>query len=433
MSSLPFELALALRYLRPKRTFVSVITLICILGVMLGVSVLIIVIAVMTGFDNKFRDSLIGFQAHMKVERRQSSMSDWAAVMDRVATNPAVRGVAPYINTHVLVRSEPANGGASRRFVALVRGVHPQLESRVSRITDSMVEGEAKLSPKSLIMGYELADTFGLHAGDRVALYSPAAFEHLAVLMDKAQRSGTKEVDELPMAADYKVRGLVDLGLSQWNANVVVTSLADAQELGGLGEDVQGLTVMLKDPTERNTMRIRDQMQASLGPDYGVVTWLEDNKDMLNALTTERTMMFFILFFIVLVAAFGIMSALITFIVQKTREIGMLKALGATPMSVALLFLAQSLVVGVLGVLSGLGAGMLALRYRNEFLRFMNDVMGFNLFPSSIYQLRELPAEVVASDVTVICGVSLVLCILAGVLPALRAAWLQPVEALRHG
>lgn len=433
MSSLPFELALALRYLRPKRTFVSVITLICILGVMLGVSVLIIVIAVMTGFDNKFRDSLIGFQAHLKVERRQSSMSDWAAVMDRVATNPAVRGVAPYINTHVLVRSEPANGGASRRFVALVRGVHPQLESRVSRITDSMVEGEAKLSPKSLIMGYELADTFGLHAGDRVALYSPAAFEHLAVLMDKAQRSGTKEVDELPMAADYKVRGLVDLGLSQWNANVVVTSLADAQELGGLGEDVQGLTVMLKDPTERNTMRIRDQMQASLGPDYGVVTWLEDNKDMLNALTTERTMMFFILFFIVLVAAFGIMSALITFIVQKTREIGMLKALGATPMSVALLFLAQSLVVGVLGVLSGLGTGMLALRYRNEFLRFMNDVMGFNLFPSSIYQLRELPAEVVASDVTVICGVSLVLCILAGVLPALRAAWLQPVEALRHG
>ncbi len=433
MSSLPFELALALRYLRPKRTFVSVITLICILGVMLGVSVLIIVIAVMTGFDNKFRDSLIGFQAHLKVERRQASMSDWAAVMDRVATNPSVRGVAPYINTHVLVRSEPANGGASRRFVALVRGVHPQLESRVSRITDSMVEGEAKLSPKSLIMGYELADTFGLHAGDRVALYSPAAFEHLAALMDKAQRSATKEVDELPMAADYKVRGLVDLGLSQWNANVVVTSLADAQELGGLGEDVQGLTVMLKDPTERNTMRIRDQMQASLGPDYGVVTWLEDNKDMLNALTTERTMMFFILFFIVLVAAFGIMSALITFIVQKTREIGMLKALGATPMSVALLFLAQSLVVGVLGVLSGLGAGMLALRYRNEFLRFMNDVMGFNLFPSSIYQLRELPAEVVVSDVTVICGVSLVLCILAGVLPALRAAWLQPVEALRHG
>ena len=122
MSSLPFELALALRYLRPKRTFVSVITLICILGVMLGVAVLIIVIAVMTGFDNKFRDSLIGFQAHLKVERRQSSMSDWAAVMDRVATNPAVRGVAPYINTHVLVRSEPANGGASRRFVALVRG-----------------------------------------------------------------------------------------------------------------------------------------------------------------------------------------------------------------------------------------------------------------------------------------------------------------------
>jgi lipoprotein-releasing system permease protein len=432
MSPLPFELALALRYLRPKRTFVSVITLICILGVMLGVSVLIIVIAVMTGFDNKFRDSLIGFQAHLKVEQRGPPMAEWRSVMERVSTNPAVRGVAPYINTQVLIKSEPANGGPSRTFGTVVRGVHPELENRVSRLTNSVIEGESRLTPRSLIVGLELAETYGLHAGDRLAVYSPAAFAQLEATLERARKEGRKELDELPLAAEFKVRGIADLGLHDLNANVIITSLADAQELGGLGEAVQGLTVMLHDASEKNTERVRAELLNQLGPNFGVSTWLLENRDFLNALATERSMMFIILFFIIIVAAFGIMSALITFVVQKTREIGMLKALGATPLSVAMLFLGQSLVVGVLGVLSGLGFGMLALHYRNQFLRFMNDVVGFNLFPSSIYQFRELPAEVVTSDVVIICGVSLVICVLAGVLPALRAAWLQPVEALRH-
>jgi lipoprotein-releasing system permease protein len=432
MSPLPFELALALRYLRPKRTFVSVITLICILGVMLGVSVLIIVIAVMTGFDNKFRDSLIGFQAHLKVEHRSSPMSDWQTVMQRVAKNPALRGVAPYINTQVLIKTEPANGGSSRTFGAVVRGVHPELENHVSRLTNRVLEGDTRLTPRSLVVGVELADTFGLRVGDRLAVYSPAMFEQLEGALDRARKEGRKELDELPVAAEFKVRGIADLGLHDLNANVIITSLADAQELGGLGDDVQGLTVMLHDASAKGTERVRAELMQQLGPDFGVSTWLLENRDFLNALATERSMMFYILFFIVIVAAFGIMSALITFVVQKTREIGMLKALGATPLSVALLFMGQSLVVGVLGVLSGLGLGMLALHYRNEFLRFMNNVAGINLFPSSIYQFRELPAEIVTSDVTIICGISLVICLLAGVLPALRAAWLQPVEALRH-
>jgi lipoprotein-releasing system permease protein len=143
-------------------------------------------------------------------------------------------------------------------------------------------------------------------------------------------------------------------------------------------------------------------------------------------------MMFYLLFFIVIVAAFGIMSALITFVVQKTREIGMLKALGAQPFSIAILFLGQSLVVGVLGVVTGLAVGLTALAFRNEFLRFMNERLGFNLFPPSVYLFRELPAKTVSSDVFVICFFSLFFCLLAGVLPAVRAAWLSPVKALRN-
>ena len=159
---------------------------------------------------------------------------------------------------------------------------------------------------------------------------------------------------------------------------------------------------------------------------------MQDNRQLLGALVVEKNMMFYLLFFIVIVAAFGIMSALITFVVQKTREIGMLKALGATPSQVALVFLSQSLVVGVVGVISGFALGWTGIRFRNDFLHFMNETFNLDLFPPELYQFRELPARIVTSDVVIICGGSLVICLLAGVVPALRAAWLQPVQALRH-
>jgi lipoprotein-releasing system permease protein len=143
-------------------------------------------------------------------------------------------------------------------------------------------------------------------------------------------------------------------------------------------------------------------------------------------------MMFYLLFFIMIVAALCIMSALITFVVQKTREIGMLKALGATNPQVAALFLSQSAMVGVVGVIAGFGLGMLAISYRNEFLHFMNRMTGFELFPASIYGFWELPALITPRDIALICGSALLICVLAGVLPAWNASRLQPVEALRH-
>jgi lipoprotein-releasing system permease protein len=424
MSSLPFELALALRYLRPKRTFVSVITLICILGVTLGVAVLIIVISVMTGFDRQLREKLIGANAHLQVEGRLEPIVNWRDVLDRIATNPAVRGVAPYINTQVLIKTQPEVGNP-QPFGAMVRGVDPRLEGRVTELTNSVVAGEFRLTPNSLLVGSALARQYRLRPGDKLAVFSIPALERM-------YESIKNKEDEVSLAEDFIVRGLFDLGLNDLNASLIITSLTDAQELGGQDEGVQGLTVMLKNPDEFTTERVRGELQQALGDNYGVFTWLSENRPFLNALATERMMMFYILFFIVIVAAFGNMSALITFVVQKTREIGVLKALGASPFSVAGLFLGQSLVVGVLGVICGFGLGMLALRYRNEFLHFMSERMGFDLFPASVYQFEELPALIVPSDVVLICGASLVICVLAGVVPALRAAWLQPVDALRN-
>ena len=197
----------------------------------------------------------------------------------------------------------------------------------------------------------------------------------------------------------------------------------------GLQDHVHGLQIMLHDPYQAELARV--ELQRALGLDFLVRTWMDDNATILNALLVEKNVMFYLLFFIMIVAAFGICSALITFVVQKTREIGILKAVGATNGQVMWIFLSQSVIVGFIGVLAGFGLAMLAVHYRNEFLRFMNRVTGWELFPASIYNFSELPALIVPSDIAIICGGSMVICILAGIIPAWNAGRLKPVEALR--
>ncbi len=424
MSCLPFELMLALRYLRPKRTFVSVITLISVLGVTLGVAVLMIVISVMSGFDRELRDKILGFNTHMKVLAAGDNMRGYAAVMATVASNRNVRGVSPFVMGPVLVEAQVKEGESSEVAAPYVRGVEPTTESSVSVLPTSVVEGKFDLSGHGLLVGVELARFLHLHVGDHVAVYSPKDFER----MKKARSHPQAEEAVLP--EDYVVRGIFDVGYFEYNASVMVTSLENAQELYDLDDLVHGLLVMLNDPYQADA--VRAQLLAALGPEYRISIWTEENSAILGALVVEKNMMFYLLFFIMIVAALCIMSALITFVVQKTREIGMLKALGATNPQVALLFLSQSAMVGILGVVAGFGLGMLAISYRNEFLHFMNRVTGFELFPASIYGFWELPALIMPRDIALICGSALVICLLAGLVPAWNASRLQPVEALRH-
>ena len=215
------------------------------------------------------------------------------------------------------------------------------------------------------------------------------------------------------------VNGIFDVGYYEYNANIVVTSLENAQDLYDLDDTVHGLMVMLRDPYQAPAGAA--QLLAALGPGYNISTWMEENSGILNALLVEKNVMFYLLFFIVLVAALCILSAQITFVVQKTREIGMLKALGASNLQISGMFLSQSAIIGVMGVMSGYGLGMLALTYRNEFLHFMNRLTGFELFPASVYGFGELPAVIDPRDMAIICGSSFVICILGGVLPAIRA------------
>ena len=422
MSRLPFELFLALRYLRPKRTFVSMITLISVAGVTLGVAVLIIVISVMTGFDHELRAKLLGLNAHIRIDRPGAPLDNYRSWLTLISSNSAVRGVAPYVMGQVLVKTQPLVG-SSLVVAPRIRGIDPRWETNVTIVPDSLEYGEFNLEGSGLMVGIELARALDLRIGDRLAIYSTRHLEE----MEKAR---TKEEELAILPEDYTVRGIFDVGYYEYNSTFIVTSLANAQELYELDDSVHGLQVMLHDPMRAE--EVREQLWREMGPDYELTLWTEENADILNALKVEKNVMFFTLFFIMIVAAFGIMNSLITFVVQKTREIGMLKALGATVAQVVTLFLGQSLLVGLGGVTTGFGGGMMALHYRNEFLLFMRRTTGLELFPDNIYSFTKLPAMIVPGDVILICSSALVACLVAGLIPAWMAARLQPVEALRH-
>jgi lipoprotein-releasing system permease protein len=428
MSKLPFELLLALRYLRPKRTFVSIITLISILGVALGVAVLIIVISVMSGFDHDLREKILGFNAHLKVyalnqAARTGTMKDYERVMDLVAADKNVRGVTPFIFGPVLVETQAETNRPSLQDAPMLRGIDPQTEDKVSNLPRSIIEGKYDLSGRGLLVGIDFARALRLRIGDHLSIYSAREIKKM-----KAGRDKNEDTAILP--DDYEVRGIFDVGYYDYDARVIVVSLDNAQDLYDLGDSVHGLLVMLQDPYQAPA--VRRELNGVLGTNYYITTWTEENSAILGALIVEKNVMFYLLFFIVIVAALCILSAQITFVVQKTREIGMLKALGATNLQVSGVFISQSAIIGVLGVLAGYGLGILALTYRNEFLHFMNRLTGWELFPASIYGFSELPAIIDARDIALICGSSFVICILGGVLPAIRAGRLKPVEALRY-
>lgn len=426
MSRLPFELLLALRYLRPKRTFVSVITLISVIGVMLGVAVLIIVISVMSGFDRQLREKLLGFNAHLRVVQPGELLANRDALMARIMTNARVKGVAPFVQGKVLLETQPGAGG-SVVDAPVVRGVDAEREGGVSDLPKSVKQGEFNLRGNGLVVGRELANNLGLRVGDHVELTSPALAKKWR---EEMKRNDGKQPTEVRKPDEYTVKGIFDVGYYEFNAMVIVTSLANAQDLFELNDDVHGLQIMLHNPYEAEA--VRAELQRSLGNQYLVRTWMDDNSGILNALLVEKNVMFYLLFFIMIVAAFGITSAQITFVVQKTREIGVLKALGATNGQVRWLFLSQSMIVGVFGVIAGFGLGLLMVQYRNDFLFLMRRVTGFELFPANIYAFDRLPALIVPGDIAIICGGSLFICLIAGLLPAWNAGRLQPVEALRH-
>ena len=344
-------------------------------------------------------------------------------MLKEITNNPEVAGAAPFIDGQVLVKTEQSEED-SNYAPGILDGINPALEGGVTVVSNSIFQGKFDVEDKGLLVGIELAEYLGLKVGDRLALISGRTLQKMA-------KAASKTNGEVVLWSDFTVRGIFDVRFPVYNRTHVLASLEDTGRVFDMPEDgVTGIKVKLRDEFQADT--VAGQLQAALPERLRFMTWREESPDIFSALAVEKNMMFILLFFVMIVAAFGIVSCQITFVVQKTREIGILKALGASNGQVLALFLSQSVVVGILGVGLGFGLGMLALHYRNEFLHFMRDVIHIHLLPPSIYNVYELPASIEAGDVWLICGTAFCACVLAGLFPAWKASRLQPVEALRH-
>jgi len=427
---LPFSLFLALRYLKPKRTFLSIITLISVLGVMLGVTVLILVISVMTGFDRELRQKVIDFDAHILVST-EDIMHDWRALKTKIDKTPGVVATAPYVQGPVIVEFE------NRRLAPMIRGVDPAQEENVIPLHKFIKQGSFDLEGESTVLGIELARKLKIHLGDKLTVYSPGNLGQMLDGIKKLENAkGAEEkktIDELRdviLPKELTVTGIYETGHYLHDSEFLLVPIYVGQELYGLGDALHGITVKTDNPYSAE--RVKSEIENFLTPPEFAETWIDMNHQYFEAVRLERTVMFFLLFFIVVVAAFGIMSTLITVTVQKRREIGIMKALGANLSQIVWVFLGQGTVVGLFGTLTGLGLGMTLIRYRNEFSHWLASTLHIEIFPREVYQFSSIPAEVIPKDVAIICISAFLICSFAALIPAYFAARLDPVKALRY-
>jgi len=411
MMRLPFELFLGFRYLKPKRTFVSVITLISLVGVIIGVWALIVVISVMSGFDRELRSKLMGMHAHVNVTGGLISNHEELTAM--LLQQPRVKAASPFVMGLVLVEFN------KRVATPYLKGIDPKREVQVSKLGEYIADGNGSLDleGEKVVIGRELAAQYGIYLGDKITVYSPRNIE--------------KKGEEVYLPMELTVSGIFHSGMFEYDVGLIFTSLETAQELYNLHHQVHGIELMTDDPFV-GAKEVAERLNRTLPLGLRAQTWAEQNQRILGAIQVEKTTMFFILLLLVVVAAFCIMSTLITTTVQKTREIGVLKALGATAGQISRLILVQGFIVGVIGVLAGLSLGLFTIQNLTPIQDFLSRVLGIEVFPREIYNFTRIPAHLALRDAVTITLSALIICTLGGLIPALWAAKLEPVEALRH-
>jgi lipoprotein-releasing system permease protein len=410
-SGLPLELFLGLRYLRARgqRTNLSLFVWIGIGGVFLGVSALIVVLAVMTGFQEGIKEKIIAANPHILVlDASGRGVASTDGVAARVRQVPGVRAATPFVLQQALftLRGAGATGGLLRGVDLDSPGVRAEMAAHLRGGTlDGLLRRDGE---PGIVLGRELARSLGAVPGDSVTVISPQGALTAVGLVPKMRR--------------FHVAALIELGLWEHDSSVAYATLPAAQEFAGLGDRVSGVEVKLADPFEARVVGRR--IAAALGGTYWLRDWMEMNRNLFAALQLEKLALFVIVTIIVLVAAFAIIGHLILLVAEKRREIGILKAMGASAGSIAAVFLVAGMVIGVIGTALGSAFGLLLIWVQNTYrvIRLAGDV----------YQIDHLPMKLTGSDFALIVGATLVISFLATLSPARRAAALDPVDVLRY-
>ena len=406
-----FELFLGIRYLKAKKKqgFLSIITVISALGVMAGVMALVVVLSVMNGFRADLMSKILGVNSHLLVLSHKGALSDYdkaSLLLDKVE---GVVASSPFIYSQVMVNH---SGNASG---AILRGIDPKNADKVVNIGSmttngslASLENDSKGVPPPIIIGSELSKQLGAFTGDILTLISPEG---------KLTPAG-----RAPNTKKYKITELFDSGMYEYDASMVFISLKEAQRFLGMGDRVTGLEVRVKDPYTSD--KIAGTVQDKLGYPFWTKDWKMMNRSFFSALKLEKITMFIILTMIVLVGSLNIISSLVMAVMEKTRDVAILRAMGASAKSIMKIFTLQGLLVGVVGTLAGLASG-LGICYVLGKYKFIS-------LPSDVYSISTLPVQVEFGDIWFVSLAAVVISFLATIYPSWHASRINPVEALRY-
>jgi len=419
---MPFELIIGLRYLKAKRksTFISIITFISTAGVMLGVMALIIVLAVMTGFEEDLKEKILGTNAHVVVVRNGAPMDDYRQVMQNLKGFKGVTAATPFIYNQVMLSSGKNVSGV------VLRGIDVSTDRLVTGLSKSVVEGTIdRLEPKmgeggdalpGLLLGKELAKHLNLFVGDKVNVISPMG--------------NITPLGMMPKMKPFRVAGIFNTGMFEYDSTLAYVSLGQAQSFFDLGDTVTGIQLKVEDVY--HTGELARSINRTLGSEFYARDWMQMNRNILFALKTEKVVMFIILTLIVLVAAFGIASTLFMVVMEKNRDIAILKSMGATGSSIMKIFVLEGLVIGVIGTVLGVFSGLLVALNLEPIIAIIQKITGQNFFSKDIYYLDRFPSMVVPSDVVLISVTAVLISFIATLYPAWQASRMLPAEALRY-
>ena len=403
-----FERFIALRYLlRRQGLFAFITTLIGVAGVSVGVAALITTLSVMNGFQTDIKDKIIGAQSHILVFGRMSPET-YEKKIAQVRQLPLVAAAAPHIYGQGIITY------AGQSLGLIVRGLDPEQEKNINTLTSSVTEGSFtpewdKDAPPPLVLGTELADTLGLEIGDDVVLISPQSISTGAGMFPKMKK--------------FRISGLLRTGYYEFDHTIAYTLLPHASDFLGLKNGVTGIAVKVKNINQAE--KVADQIQEVVGYNYSVKTFAQMNSTLYAALKLEKTMMFIILFLIIGVASLNIASNLILLGTEKLRDIGILRAMGASPLAVRKIFMWEAMIIATLGIVLGLLLACLLCWI----------IATFNIveLPGDIYYLTKVPVRMQLWDIVAVVGGSYLICFIAGLYPAVKASRVNPTDAIRYG
>ncbi len=407
--NLPYQLFVALRYLKSKKKNkgVSVNTTISIGGVALGVMALLVVLSVMSGFHEDLQKKILGVNAHVVVLNYRGAITDYEEVRELLKGDPDIVSSAPFVMGQVMVSyGQRANG-------VFLRGLDPVAEMRATEISRFMKEGRLEdLSSEGempgIIIGRELASSIGILKGDTINVLSPVG---------KIGPLGM-----LPKVRQFKVVGIFEVGMFEYDSNLVLTSLGAAQEFFDMKNEVTGIQLKLSDIYKASL--VRERVNEKLGFPLYAKDWMQMNRNLFSALKLEKFAMFVILILIILVASFNIVSTLIMNVIEKKREIAILKAMGATDGGIMTVFMLQGLLIGLVGTVIGLTGGYLLCYILNTY-----EVIKL---PADVYYLSHLPVKTKLTDFVAVSLSAVIISFVATLYPAWQAARVNPVEPLRY-